>query len=337
MLMREKPVWSFAPGTDIRKHVRAIQAQGKDGKPITVHEFISTDNFGSAFYERQRFEVDAGRDLEPLLYSPFYQILEDSTLPRLVNIDRFGPANVVFSVIQEGGEVKFLTVGGTSFSVPISQYAVGVEYSKALVMFNEMWSLAEVERQVGVAYNALLNHIHLYPIISGTYGANNYTDAAALTFESGATQAEKYHRTIEAAITAAVADGTNPRRGPYGLLVPTGQSFAVERALTSVPQQGFSRQSAAASRISVVVAYDGWTGSRGNLVTTYPGVDAGYAYMVDLGLRSRNFRSYVKQGLQRTSGNPDVSRFILEQTVWDSWLGNYADYPAGVHRIKWPT
>src|SRR5690606_10825447 len=107
------------------------------------------------------------------------------------------------------------------------------EYSKDLVIFNSLWNVPIVERQMGVAHNALLNHLHLYPIINFNYQAANQT--AAVT--TGTTLTEDYLLTIEAAITAGRTDTTNPRRGPYTLLVSSSDVFSVERALMRVPQQ----------------------------------------------------------------------------------------------------
>jgi hypothetical protein len=49
---------------------------------------------------------------------------------------------------------------------------------------------------MGEAYNALLNHIHLYPIINFNYAAKNKTPADA----TGATLLEKMRNTIKAAL-----------------------------------------------------------------------------------------------------------------------------------------
>lgn len=301
-----------------------------------VAEFIGAGDFADAFYQRQQYEVDAGRLEEPLLYPELYDITQDSNLPEVILVNRLGPAGAVFGQMAEGGEVKFITVGESNFSVPIYQWALGVQYTKKLVMFNYLWQLSELEREIGISANARLNHIHLNPFLAFAYTAANQTDGGTLTFDSGATAPEKYLRTIEAAITNSVNDTTNPRRGPYVLLIAPGQQFTVERALNTVPQQGFSLQSSAAGRIRTVIAYDGWVGSMGGLSTTFAGTTSGKAYLIDISMKRRNFRSYVKQPLQRTQGNPDVSRFILEQSVYDIWLGTYADIAAATEEIVWP-
>jgi hypothetical protein len=136
-LMVERPKATFAPGFKLEEHLRVVGKDAASGGNIV--EFIATDSFSSDWYSRQRYEVDAGRDLEPVLYTSVYDITEDSTLPRNVPIFRIGPAGVVFEEVQEGGEVKFATVGSSDISVPIKQYAFGIEYSKQLMMYNELW------------------------------------------------------------------------------------------------------------------------------------------------------------------------------------------------------
>ncbi|RMH11470.1 MAG: hypothetical protein D6698_16350 [Gammaproteobacteria bacterium] len=325
------PLWEFADGFDLRKVT-------KPGRGAVIAEFIGTGDFASQWNERRRYEVDAGRENEPLLYESIYNIVVDPNLPQIVPVYRLGPGGVVFEEINEGGEVKFVTVGQSNYSIPIRHWAVGLQYSKDLRIYNQLWNVGIVERQAGVAYNALLNHLHLSPILTATYGAGNQTDGTALTtFKASASMAEKYLRAVEAAIEASRTDSTNPRRGPYDLLISSSDAFTMERALNRVPQQGFDLQSSAINLIQNVIVYDGWTGSRGKKSTTYAGVTSGKAYLISKGYRETDFQSMVKQSLDMAMGNPDVSRFIEEKTVWDTYLGVYANPSAAVQEITLPT
>lgn len=329
------PRAQFPENFDIRQHINVVQ--GGPGKP-SVAEFIGTGDFAKQFYERQRYEVEAGRDDEPLLYPAIYQVTTDSSLPRVVSIYTLGPAGVVFEEIQEGGEVKFASVGEGDKSVTMKHYGVGLEYTEDLFIYNELWRLPNIERQFGVAHNALLNHIHMHPILTHSYKVANKTDGTALTtFAATVSMAEKYLRTVETAISAATTDKTNPRRGPYALVVSGADVFTAERALNRVPQQGFDLQSSALGRIQAVVAYDGWTGTRGKKQTTYDGVTSGTAYLVDLGNRMYDFQSFFKQPLRQQRGDGDLTRFIIEQVVWDTRFGVFADPDRAVHEITWPT
>lgn len=324
-----RPVWTFRDGVRLADHIRLSNFNRQ-----TIVEFVGSGDFSTAFFERQRYEVEAGRDQEPLLYTPLYREISDPNLPRNVNVAKLGPAGVIFTEISEGGEIKFATVGDSTFTVPMRHFGVGIEYTEEMYVYNELWNIALVERQAGTAYNALLNHLHLAPILTASYTSANQTPAAT----DGTTLAEKYLRTIEAAIIAGKTDASNPRRGPYVLLVSSNNYFTVQRALTEVPQLGIGLQaSEALAMIKAVVAYDGWTGQRGKTSVSYAGVTSGKGYLVNIGHQEADFQSYEKHGLRAESGNQDVSRLIVEQTVWHFRRGVYANPLAAVEEITWPT
>lgn len=331
LLVKNKKKIDFPRGFRLEDHVRPVSEPNPAGH--RVHEFIGTDTFGSEWQTRQLYEVNAGRDEEPILYPPLYDILEDSSLPQNVTVNQLGPGGVVFEEVFEGGEVKFSGIGSGQYTVPIRHWATGLEYSKDLVVFNSLWNVPVIERQMGIAHNALLNHLHLSPILTYSYGAGN--QSAAVT--SGATSTEDWLLTIEAGITAARTDTTNPRRGPYYLLISSANAFMVERALQRVPQQGVALQAnSALQAIRGVIAYDGWSGTRQGKTVTYAGVTAGKGYLVSQQYRGQDFRSFVKQALMNEGMQQDISRF-LTQSVWDSYYGVYANPVAAVEEITFPT
>lgn len=327
----------FAEGVALDKVLRV--ADGNSGMPKgTVAEFIGTKDFDAAWFQRQRYEIDAGRDNEPLLYPAFYSITVQSDLPQVIKIYTLGNAGVVFVRAVEGGEVEFASINTGTKNVELYHYAVGLEYSEDLFLFNGLWRVANLERQFGIAHNALLNHIHLSPILTYSYAAANQTAGGSLTnFAVTASMPEKYLRAIEAAMQNATLDQANPRRGPYVILCSIADLFTIERALQRVPQQGFDVQSSAIGRIQSIVAYDGWTGTRGAEVTSYAGVSAGTCYLVDVGNKDTDYQSYVKIPLRLRMGNPDVSRFIEAQSIWDTWFGVFADPIRSVEEITLPT
>lgn len=327
LLAKHRPKVVFPRDLRLQDHVREMRDNGQQ-----VYEFVGTDTFGAEWYTRQRYEVDSGRQEEPILYLPIYEEIRDSSLPKNVGVQRLGPGGVVLEEIFEGGEVKFATIESSEFSVPIRHWGTGLEYSKDLVVFNELWRVPVIERAVGIAYNALLNHVHLSPILTATYGSAN--QSAAVT--SGATTVEDFFLTVEAGITASKSDTTNPRRGPYILLINSAQQFTVEKALQQVPQQGAAQQSSALDMVRSVVAYDGWTGVRGNKTVTYPGVTSGKAYLISQQYRGQDFQSFMKQDLMEEGRDQDISRF-LTQVVWDCYFGVYANPIASVEELTWPS
>ena len=148
----------------LRDHVREARTQNG-----VVYEFIGTDSFGSEWNERRRYEVDAGRDEEPILYTPIYDVINDSNLPKNVSVQRMGPGGVVLSEINEGGEVTFATIESSEFSVPIKHYGVGSGVQQGPGRVQR--AVARTDHgatAVGIAYNALLNHLHFNPILTAT-------------------------------------------------------------------------------------------------------------------------------------------------------------------------
>lgn len=325
-LAKSKPKVEFPANLHLQELVRPSQ----DGKYI--YEFVGTDSFGSEWYERQRYEVDAGRIEVPILYEPIYSIIRDGNLPRNVTINAIGPGGVVLEQIYEGGEVKFASVGTSQKTAEILHYGVGLEYSDDLVAFNELWTVAIVERAVGKAYNALLNHLHFNPILAYSYAAANQTAANT----AGSTYVEDVMLTIEDAISNARLDTTNPRPGPYVLLINGAQEGVIGKALTREVQQGLASQSRVLDSIQSVISYNGWTGTRGAKTTTYTGVTSGKAYLIDVSQKDSDFQSFMKKDLAEYGRQEDISRFLL-QIVWDTRFGVYANPLAAVEEVTLPS
>jgi len=332
-LQQDKPVME-AKNVDLSQRVKTFGGGGGN----IIGEFIGNDNFAKQFYQRQKYEIDAGRDQEPILFTPIYNTITDANLPETFEIFTLGTTGIVFEKVLEGGEVKFATVGEGKKVVKIEQYAAGIEYTERLFMYNQIWQLAPLERQFGIAHNALMNHIHFYPILNHTYASANQTAPVSWTsFKTTASMPEKYLRALEQAMTDGVNDTSNPRRGPYALLCNTADQFTFERALQVVPQQGFDLQSSAIGNIRALIAYNGWTGYRGKKTTTYSGVPSGKAYLIDLSNKMSDFQGYVKIPLRMQTGNADVSRFIMAQMVFDTHFGVFADPARAVQEITLPT
>jgi hypothetical protein len=121
-------------------------------------------------------------------------------------------------------------------------------------------------------------------------------------------------------------------------MAASGNMSLIRKALSEVPQEGVQLlDSEVFSRITQVVEYDGWTGTRGKKATTYGGVPTGKAYLVNTAYRDEDFQSYFQQELREQRGDADISRFILEETIYDVWFGLYASPRAAVEEITLPT
>ena len=339
LLSVDHPVWKYEEGFRLSEQFGASHLD--NGK--FVREILQPEDFGTGWTTRQRYEIDAGRDMEPLLYQPFYQLMPDGNYGSTVTINTIGPGGVVMNQLLPGGETKMASIGSGSKSIPLYDYTVGIEYSERMFVYNEFFGMEIFERQAGIANNALLNHIHLYPYLSAVYAAANQTAASAI----GATLAEKYLHTLEDAITNASTDMTttvlgfpNRRRGPYYVLCSMANFFTLERAISgNQPGGGVDLNSSARTKIQGIVAYDGWTGIMNGVTTSYPGVSAGTCYLIDVSAAAKMMYalSLEKFILRQLLGNEDVSRLVRQQEVLWSSVGIYNNALALAEEITLPT
>lgn len=330
LLAKRKAQSAMKPGVRLEDHIRPVDHEN----PNIVAEFIGTGDFSAEWVTRRNFEIQAGRDEEPELWRTIYgTVVQDASLPEIIEVLQLGPGGVVFEEIEEGGEVKFATVGEDTYSIRQRQFAVALEYSKRMVRFNQFWNMGIIERRIGTAYNALMNHLHLGPIVQYSYGAANQTGANT----DGESILENYVLTLDDAVTNSMSDTDNPRRGRYDLFVNSGQFIKTQNALRRTLQDGNGAKSASVEMIENVIAYDGWTGTRGKKKVTYPGVPTGKAYLVSKQYSTEDFQHWMNQGLEDVMGTPDASRFIVEQRIWDLFLGIYANPLRAVEEITWPT
>lgn len=344
MMAIEQPIWEFASGIDLRGQMRPASS-GKDGKgrDTLVWEIIQPETFGTTWTTRQMYEIQAGRDSEPLLYNPLFLTMTDENFPSAVQINSLGPGGVVFNQLLPGGETKFANIQSGTKTIPILDYTVGLEYSLRMVVYNEFWEVPIFERQAGVASNALLNHLHLFPFLNANYASSPANQTAASTV--GVNLAEKTLRTLEDAVRQSATDMTttllgfpNTRRGPYAILCSTNNVFTIERALNSANVIGVDMNSSAKGRIGTIIAYDGWTGIMNGEVTTYPPVQPNIAYLIDINAATRMAyaRDLVKFIMRKLVGNEDVSRLVASQEVlWNS-LGVYVNPLAMAQQITLP-
>src|SRR5687767_7191972 len=146
-----------------------------------------------------------------------------------------------------------MTVGESTHTIRQIQYGVGLQYTKRMAIFNNVWQMAFIERQVGVAYNALLNHLHLNPILTYAYTSANQT--AAVT--TGDTLVEDTMLTLQAAIGNAKSDTANPRRGPYDLIISGSNEMQVANAMLFRLQDASGATPPGIGQIQNVIIYDG--------------------------------------------------------------------------------
>jgi len=295
-------------------------------------EMFTTPEGIENLLKKVTLDVDFGREQVPLLYTNIYQTITNPNFPRLVPISEFAQAQVVFLEHLEGEEVRF---GARTIykgdGVPIITYTAGFDgWTLEVEKFDETWRITELNKALGEAYNALLNHIHLYPIINYSYPAKNKTAASA----EGDTYLEKVRNTIRNAIKHAQQDLnkiTNARRNPTVLLCSTANLIDIQEALGRMTIKGTEYQPL--SQIQTIIAYDGWSVTVGEKTYTYPGVPAGKCYLID---PKRYFRELVKQDLTIESGEPDTTRLVRAPIIAYAMRGVWASPENAVEEVTLP-
>ena len=321
MNLRQASIDAQKEAVRVIAEMRAGKSEGiqwsddvQSGK-ATIAEMIGTGDGGSStdFLEKTTYDAYQGRESVELIYKEIYSTREDATFPKLMTAREYGPVQVVFVEKFEGGEVKFGELApGTEKVVRFHTYAAGLEWSEDMVEYNEFWSLTDASLAFGENYNKLLNHLHLSPIITGTYATTGSTDASQKTAQKdGTAQLVAYNTNFITTWERAMAIL------PQGSIVLRNSSDAVymER---QVAQDLLDNQTGTPgpvkSKFSTYkfIDYDGEEVQVGDRTYVYGGVPAGNVFVI---VPKRNFIEYIKHDLRITSGNADESRLIVDQMV----------------------
>lgn len=282
----------------------------KSGK-VTVKEMIGTDDGSREFIEKVTYDLYSGREAVPLLYKNLYSTLVDANFPQTMTAKEFGPVQVVFLQKYEGGEVKFGTIGeGVEKVVSFVTYAAGIEYDEDILEYNQTWRLSEIGIAFGEAYNKLLNHIHLYPIISASFTTTVGGLAAQKAAQKdGTAQLIAFDTDLPTTFRNALEVFPN---GQW-LLINSSDRYKIEDAIAA-SMYADTTPSVVKKALSTsrMIEYDGDEVEVGGKTYEYEGVTAGEAYLI---YPKKYFKEYIKHDLRLDSDDGDLSRLILSQVV----------------------
>lgn len=295
-------------------------------------EMITTDAGLYNIVQKSVVDLQLGREAVPLLYSPIYRKVEDANFSEFVDVLPFIGCQVVFLEHAELEEVKFGSRKmGAKDTVPITTYAAGFQVTEDMVEYDKTWEVEEQNRAMGEAYNALLNHIHLSPILDFTYAAKNKTAADT----TGTTYLEKLRATIVAGMKHAAQDrntDTRAPRRPNILLAHSSMQWDVEQALQRMLIGG--TEYPPVSGINTLIFYDGWSNVVGEKTITYGGCNTGKAYLIE---GQKYFRELVKHDLRVDAGKADLKRLVEEEIVGRARRGVIASPANAVEELTLPS
>lgn len=302
-------------------------------------ELMTTPDNLSAIVEKTILDLELGREQLPLLYTPIYRRRENPGFTLDVRVKTgSGRARAVFVRRLEGEEVLF---GDRVFeaedTVPILGYATGFQWTEEMEIFDLSWEAEEANRAFGEAYNALLNHIHIFPIIDSNhvYPAKNRTAAQT---EPGQVAGPSYRNdrfTLKKALEHAALDknaDTGRVRQPTVVLAHPSNRFRIQEAMQSAVIDG-TQLPAVGQQLNTVILYEGWSETIGEETYDYPGVPLNKIYLID---PRRYFHELVKQDLRIDAGGEDITRLIRAATVARTYRGVYAVPDNGVEEVTLP-
>jgi len=328
-------------GIDAQKAVVSEMRSGNGVVPImefapeaVISEMLGTDSGPSEFVEQVTYSSYQGRENVPLLYGSIYRTISDANLPKSLTEEQFGPLQAVFLQFFEGGEVKFGALGaGTSKTVTINTWTTGMEYNEDIVEFNETWKVTEIAVAFGEAYNKVLNHLHLGPIVSGSFVTTGSTVASQKTKQeaidgTGAAQLIAFDTDI--ATTLATAISVLPK-GTI-MLVNSADENRIDEAIASAMYADYSPALVKKRFASITkLVYDGDSAIVRKKVYEYAGVSYGEAFLI---VPKQNFVEYEKHGLRVDSNDGDLTRLILSQVVGRTRRGVLAALSGKTGAIK---
>lgn len=313
--------------------MRNGQARGLDwaedlkaGK-VTLKEMIGTESGAEEFLERVNLEAyqEIERPEYQPLYTAIYDVVEDSTLPKILTVEEMGPYGIVFLEHLEGGEVKFGTLEpGQEKVVRMRTLAAGLEYTEDMVEYNELFRVTDQARQMGRAWVATVNYVTLAPIYLGTYVTSSADLQEQREYQEGTgvtatAQLVAWDTSIQQTLRNALTVLPNAKY----ILCNSGDQFLLEDALAGsmLPDLNPSKVKRQLKPENIVV-WDGFKAKVGAKTYEYAGVTSGYCYLVS-GAKL-NFRYYIKHGLRITQGDGDLSRLVASQVVGRGRGGTYA-------------
>lgn len=268
-------------------------------------------------------DVELGREAVPLLYSPVYDRLENPDLPAVIDAKWALRGTVVFTEHMEGEEVKFGRLQAEEGpTARILTYTAGFEYTKQMVDFNDTFSMEVMNKAMGEAYNALLNHLHLSPFISFGYKAANKTAYAGAVGDDAWLGLYK-------TLTLALSKTRTEKRPATVLLASSADQPNIEMALKGGYQVGGTTYPAVGG-LAAVIYYDGWEVTVGRKSISYAGVAPGTAYLIR---PKRGFKELVKRDLEIEATQGDLSRLVEKQLIGYAYRGSFAAVEENVEAV----
>lgn len=340
-LLRARSTYDVVGHYLFNNELKEVKSKAVNGEMDTLQlskpigEMITKGDIPEELFQKIVLDVELGRQAVPLVYSPIYNTMVDANFPQVIDAKWAMYGTVVFLKHVEGGEVKFGSVSAESGpTARIETYAAGFEYTQDMVRYNQTWNMAMLNRAFGEAYNALLNHMHLYPIISYSYKSANKTAIVYVKADGTVGTSGDYDltMTLKATIKKGIKDASKAGRAPTVLLAPSVDEIDLNESLGRIVTSS-GKPYPAITNLTDTIYYDGWTTKVGGKTYTYAGVPTTKLYLIR---PKGGFKELIKHDLQAQSNNGDLSRLVESQIVGVARRGVYAALDENVQEVTIP-
>lgn len=280
-----------------------------------------------AFVQQAALDITIAQAEHPTVYQEIYDEIVNASFSETIKVRDLIGLQAAFSVVHDGESVSMASFKTGKFeSVDMQTFATGYSISKDWVDYNQFWKVDQANKALGNAHNAILDHIHLSPIIKASYTGKAVTNKVT----TGSTDLENVWLTLRKGIQDALKRKSlhGYRLRPTVALCNSSTAMDVEAAVKGLLQNG--SQLGALGVIQKVVSYDGWDGEVNGNVYNFAAPQDNEVYLIQ---PKQTFKALVKTDITQLSqrGNVltlselDVAQFFRRAVV--------ADVTNSVHKV----
>ncbi len=273
-------------------------------------------------------DISAEEANHPPLYKEIYEEIKDSSFPQSLEVKDIIGLQTAFGIVGDGEAVPLSDfrcedLGTVHFKTMATGYSVTEEW----VAFNQAWKVENANKAIGQAHNAILDHIHLSPIISATYDAS--CETKKVTVKDGTPLQIVYH-SLRAGLKDAMA--RRNRKGyifkPSIALCNSATALDVMCAIKGETEKGKTLGSL--GMIDKVVVYDGWAGEVNGVKYEFSSPKTNEVFLIE---PKKTFKALVKKDLTKLEqkgnilslSNLEIVQFFIRAVV--------ADVNGAVHKV----
>lgn len=296
----------------------------KDGRP--TGEMMSLQDLRS-FMQQSVLDVTAEQEEHPTIYKEIYDEIVSADFTETINVQDIIGLVAAFGVVHDGESVELASFKALKKEVVnMLTFAVGYSVSSDWLAYNQFWKVGQANKALGLAYNAILDHIHLSPIVKATYASKAVTNKVT----TGATDLENVWLTLRQGLKDALARRSTHgyRLRPTVALCNSSTAMDVESAVKGLLQKG--SQLGQLGVIQKVIAYDGWEGEVNGILCSFEAPKDNEVYLIQ---PKQTFKALVKTDLAELRQRGDIMRLSELEVVQYFRRGVIADVENSVHKV----